>query len=96
MDLNEKIEFDSKLSKINKLYTQYVNENMSELNVTRSEMSFLIKLYIKDNVSQESLSKLQEINGSTVTRALVRLEKKGYIKRVYDIADKRKKSSFNK
>lgn len=94
MDLNEKIEFDSKLSKINKLYTQYVNENMSELNVTRSEMSFLIKLYIKDNVSQESLSKLQEINGATVTRALVRLEKKGYIKRVYDIADKRKKEFF--
>lgn len=90
-NLDEKLRFDIELGRINKLYTEYVNEHNKKFNVTRSEMSFLIRLYAKDNIPQETLSKSQKINDATVTRALVRLENKGYIERIPNKNDKRKK-----
>lgn len=87
-DLN----FDQALFRINKLYTEKTNSNLKEFNVTRSDMSFLLTLNEMGEITQKELAESRNLNNATVTRALERLEKKGFVKRVDDENDKRKKN----
>lgn len=73
----------------NKLYTEKTSTNLKGFNVTCPEMSFLLKL---NEMTQKNLAESRNLNNATVTRALERLEKKGFVKRVDDEKDKRKKN----
>ncbi|MEE1129509.1 MAG: MarR family transcriptional regulator [Methanobrevibacter sp.] len=86
------LDFDQTLFRINKLYTEKTNSNLKEFNVTRSDMSFLLKLNEEGKITQKDLAKSRNLNNATVTRALERLEKKGFVKRADDEKDKRKKN----
>ncbi len=86
------LDFDQILFRINKLYTENTNANLKEFNVTRSDMSFLLKLNEMGEITQKDLAKSKSLNNATVTRALERLEKKGFVKRMEDEKDKRKKN----
>lgn len=86
------LDFDQTLFRINKLYTEKTNSNLKEFNVTRSDMSFLLKLNEMGEMTQKDLAESRNLNNATVTRALERLEKKGFVKRVDDEKDKRKKN----
>lgn len=88
------LDFDQRLFRINKLYTEKSNHNLKEFNVTRSDMSFLFKLNEMGETTQKDLAESRNLNNATVTRALERLEKKGFVKRVDDEKDKRKKNVF--
>lgn len=86
------LDFDQILFRINKLYTEKTNRNLKEFNVTRSDMSFLLTLNEMGEITQKDLAEYRNLNNATVTRALERLEKKGFVKRVDDENDKRKKN----
>lgn len=88
--INDK-SFSFKMAKINKIFTILLNKNLEEYDLTRSEIPYLITLYDNENVSQEFLSKTYSLNEATVARALNRLEKKEFIKRIPNPDDKRKK-----
>lgn len=89
--IDESSDFSNEMAKLNRSVTAVVNEGLKEYNLTRSEVPYLMSLYKRDTVTQEFLSRLYELNEGTVTRALVRLEKKGYIQRTSDPNDKRKR-----
>lgn len=87
----DSLDFDQALFRINKLYTENTNSNLKEFNVTRSDMSFLLKLNEMGKATQKDLAESRNLNNATVTRALERLEKKGFVKRIDDENDKRKR-----
>lgn len=92
MIIMNSLDFDQALFGINKLYTEKTNNNLKEFNVTRSDMSFLLKLQEMGETTQKDLAESRNLNNATVTRALERLEKKGFVKRTDDENDKRKKN----
>lgn len=79
------------IGKIHKNYTEYVNKTLKEYNVNFGDIPYLYYLLEHDNISQENLAKTLKYNQATVTRAIRRLEKKGFIQRKQDLHDKRKK-----
>lgn len=82
--------FSQLIFTVNKLYTEKTNDNLKEYNVTRSDMSFLIILKECGEMTQKELAEVKNLNTATITRALDRLEKKGFVSRKNDIKDKRK------
>lgn len=89
--IDETDDFSNEMAKLNRSVTAFINEGLKEYNLTRSEVPYLMSLYKRGSVTQEFLSRLYDLNEGTVTRALARLEKKGYIKRESDPHDKRKR-----
>lgn len=87
-------DIDQLIFKINKLYTENTNINLKKYNVTFSDMSFLLKLDENGKMTQRELADSKNLNTATITRALDRLEKKGFVKRENDSNDKRKKNIF--
>jgi len=79
------------IGKIHKNYTEYVNKTLKEYNVNFGDIPYLYYLLEHDNITQEKLAKTLKYNQATVTRAIRRLEKKGFIQRKQDLHDKRKK-----
>ena len=67
------------------MFEQQINENMTSVNVTRSQMEVLVYTYIKSKngieVNQVDLEKDLNLKNPTVTGLISRLEKKGYMKR---------------
>ena len=67
------------------MFEQQINENMTSVNVTRSQMEVLVYTYIKNKngieVNQVDLERDLNLKNPTVTGLISRLEKKGYMKR---------------
>ncbi|MDO5849694.1 MAG: MarR family transcriptional regulator [Methanobacteriaceae archaeon] len=91
MDSVDYYDFSNNMAKLNRSITSFVNEGLKQYNLTRSEVPYLMTLYKYESVTQEFLSRYYDLNEGTITRALVRLEKKGFIKRVSNPNDKRKR-----
>lgn len=87
-------DIDYLIFNISKLYTENTNINLKKYNVTFSDMSFLFKLHENGKMNQKELAESKNLNTATITRALNRLEKKGFVKRENDSNDKRKKNIF--
>lgn len=85
------LEVDLLLFRINKKFTQNINKNLKEYNITRTDMAYLLTIQKKGELKQHDLAKRFDINTATVTRALEKLEKKGLIKRKENVNDKRQK-----
>ncbi len=70
---------------LHKMFEQEINEDMTPVNVTRSQMDILYYTYKKNKdgleVNQVNLEKDLNLKNPTVTGLISRLEKKGYIKR---------------
>lgn len=70
---------------LHKMFEQQINENMTSVNVTRSQMEVLIYTYLKckdgKEVNQVDIEKDLNLKNPTVTGLISRLEKKGYVKR---------------
>ena len=60
--------------------------------MTCPERSFLLKL---NEMTQKNLAESRNLNNATVTRALERLEKKGFVKRVDDEKIKEKRMFYS-
>ena len=96
MDSNNKmIDYESfiapQLGKTAKILGYHLQDFLSinNLDLTKEQMIVLKKLHIKDGLNQNELANLTLRNKSSLTRLLVKMEKKNYIIRSQCECDKR-------
>lgn len=82
---------------INQLYRQgvgFLGKEYSEYNIGAGQYQFLVYLYMKDGITHEELTEKIAVDKASTTRAIMKLEECGYIKKVQDVNDKRKHYIF--
>ncbi|MDD3246844.1 MAG: MarR family transcriptional regulator [Methanosarcina sp.] len=67
----------------------YMVKELETYRIGSGQFDFLMVLYHKDGISQESLAKILKVSKATSTRALQSLEKEGYVYRQRDENDHR-------
>lgn len=74
-------------------YSQtYIGRNIRHYNIGQGQWAFLTQLLFNyDGITQEELSEILNINKANTARALKKLEDEGYVHRVEDPNDARKK-----
>ncbi len=79
------------LGKTMKIVDYYMHESMTSnsLDLTKEQMIVLKRLHDRDGIPQNELAFLTLRNKSSLTRLLVKMEKKGHIVRKKDPLDKR-------
>ena len=82
------------LSILHRSAMSYYGKELASFNVGKGQVIFLRKLFHEDGIRQEDLAKGLFIDKGTTTRALLRLEKEGYIERREDEGDHRVKRVF--
>ena len=93
--VKNKIDFESSvapwLGKTAKILDYFIHEAMQQkqLDLTKEQMIVLKKLHDRDGLPQNELAFLTLRNKSSLTRLLVKMEKKDYIERKQDQYDKR-------
>ncbi|WP_299526309.1 MarR family winged helix-turn-helix transcriptional regulator [uncultured Methanobrevibacter sp.] len=75
---------------IHRKYGIFINNKMKEYNLSFGQYPLLIRLYKEESSTQQKLATVFQINESTVTRALNKLEEKEYIEKHPDYENKRK------
>lgn len=77
------------ISVLHRQFQMYLNRELKAYGIHASEYIYLVNLYERDGVSQETLSRNLYINKAATARAIGRLEKLGYVRRTRDAADAR-------
>lgn len=72
----------------------YFNRELSEINISATELLYLSSLYSKDGITQDDLAQEYSVDKAAVTRTLQLMEKKGLIVRKTNTDDKRAKRLF--
>ena len=70
-------------------YLAYMAKELETYGIGSGQFEFLLVLYHKDGVSQETLAKLLKVSKATSARAIQNLEKEGYVYRERDESDLR-------
>lgn len=70
-------------------YLAYMAKELETYRVGSGQFEFLILLYHRDGVSQETLAKMLKVSKATSARATQSLEKEGYVYRERDESDLR-------
>lgn len=63
-------------------HSKFINEKVKDENLTYGLQPILVKIYRKKEIIQEELAKAFNLNESTITRNLKKLEDKGFIERI--------------
>lgn len=77
------------ISILYRLGHSFCNHKFQHFGIGSGHFAFLLVLFSQDGISQESLSKELDIDKTTTTRALAKLEEQGYIIRRSHPHDKR-------
>ena len=77
-----------------RMFTVYLNREMSKLKIGTGQYIFLAELFDADGRSQEDLTRSTFLNKANTARALKKLEDHGYIRRVSDSNDQRVKHAY--
>ncbi|WP_028775964.1 MarR family winged helix-turn-helix transcriptional regulator [Shimazuella kribbensis] len=77
------------ISVLHRQFQIYLNRELKDYDVHSSEYIFLVNLHEEDGISQEQLSSNLFINKAATARAIGRLEKLGYVKRIRSPKDSR-------
>ena len=75
---------------IHRKYGIFINKKIKKYSLSFGQYPFLIELYDKGPSTQQNLAKIFQLNESTITRALNKLEEKGYIEKHPNYENKRK------
>jgi len=67
----------------------YMTKELETHRIGSGQFEFLLFLYHKDGVSQETIAKTLKVSKSTIARAIQNLEKEGYVYRERDKSDLR-------
>jgi DNA-binding MarR family transcriptional regulator len=67
----------------------YMAKELEAYRIGSGQFEFLLFLYHKDGVSQETIAKTLKVSKSTIARAIQNLEKEGYVYRERDKSDLR-------
>lgn len=78
------------ISVVDRHSQMYASRRLRHHGVGPGQISFLMRLYKEDGVSQDSLAKELVVDKATVTRALQSLEEAGLITRKPCVSDRRK------
>lgn len=78
------------ISVLYRQFQSFINHALKDIDISSSEYIFLITLYYREGVSQETLSSHLYIDKAATARAINLLESKGYVIRKKDEVDRRK------
>jgi DNA-binding MarR family transcriptional regulator len=79
------------ISLLHRFGLRFAEQRLASKNVGRGQLFFLAELFDRDELSQEELAEALHMDKGTTARAVKALERSGYIVRVQDRRDKRKK-----
>lgn len=82
------------ISIINRYMNSILDKELQKYDIDRGQFPFLIPLYHKEGISQKELCSFYNMDKAAAVRALNKLEKKGYVKRMKDPDDKRQHQVF--
>lgn len=67
----------------------FYSNKLEKYGLGSGQSIFLFQLYKKDGISQEELSNILYVDKATTTRAIQKLEKQGFVKRITSDRDRR-------
>ena len=82
------------ISCIYRNFHKYMHEQLKQYDLGSGQFHFLMMLYKKDGVNQETLAEKLNIDKATSARAIKKLEEKGYVTRIRDETDRRNYNVF--
>jgi DNA-binding MarR family transcriptional regulator len=68
----------------------YLNKKLEKLGINSSQHMFILKICEHEGIAQDELYPFIYVNKSNITRAIVQLEKKGFIIKISNNDDKRR------
>jgi len=77
------------ISYIHRQFHIYINQQLNPYEIGSGQFHFLMLLYKKDGINQETLAEELKIDKATCARAIHKLQELGYIIRERDVEDKR-------
>lgn len=77
------------IAHIYRSHLAYMAKELEAYRIGSGQFDFLMVLYRKDGISQETLAKILKVSKATSTRAIQSLEKEGYVYRQRDENDLR-------
>lgn len=78
------------ISYLHRLGASVLSKEYDQYEIGFGQYQFLLRLYLKDGVSHEELTEQVCVDKATTTRAIKKLEEKGYVKLMANEKDKRK------
>ncbi|MGL5353276.1 MAG: MarR family winged helix-turn-helix transcriptional regulator [Clostridium sp.] len=90
MELNGRKSLGSYIGCFYREGQSFLLKEFKALGIGAGQYQFLIHLYLEDGVSHEKLTEKLSVDKATTTRAIVKLEEEGYVKKVLNNEDKRK------
>ncbi|MBQ2354132.1 MAG: MarR family transcriptional regulator [Methanobrevibacter sp.] len=91
MQFNESITTPPLISILHREHAKYLNEKVKKENLSYGLQPMLVTIYKNEGIIQEQLAKYYNLNESTITRNLKKLEEKGLIERIPEKRTKRLK-----
>ena len=82
------------ISNFYRLGTSFLSREYKDYGIGSGQYQFLFLLYEQDGVSHDLLTEKMAVDKATTTRAIMKLEEEGYVKRIVDKDDKRKYQIF--
>ena len=74
--------------------SSFLSKEYKNYDIGSGQYLFLLSLYIEDGVSHEILTERMAVDKATTTRAIMKLEESGYVRRETNACDKRKYHIF--
>lgn len=75
-------------------FHKYMHDQLQEYSLGSGQFHFLMMLYRKDGVNQETLAETLHIDKATSARAIKKLEQQGFVTRKKDTNDRRNYNVF--
>ncbi len=82
MQFDENITTPPLISILHREHAKYLNEKAKKENLSYGLQPMLVTIYNNEGIIQEQLAKYYNLNESTITRNLKKLEEKGLIERI--------------
>lgn len=82
------------ISSFYRLGASFLSKEYKDYGIGSGQYQFLFSLYIEDGVSHDKLTEKMSVDKATTTRAIMKLEEEGYVKKELDEKDKRKYKIF--
>lgn len=94
MNISKDQSMASYISSFYRLGASFLSKEYKDYGIGSGQYQFLFSLYLEDGVSHDKLTEKMSVDKATTTRAIMKLEEEGYVKRVLDENDKRKYKIF--
>ena len=89
-DIQLKESIGSYISSFHRIGASFLAQKFEEYDIGVGQYQFLIKLYLKDGISHEQLTKLVHVDKATTTRAVTKLYENGFVTVEKSDTDRRK------